>query len=897
MMKDSRNNLFSIAIIAGVMLCFFFRPIFLGETISRVGLLAEYDALYNPSIKNAVFSCQYDPSLYQLQAPVTYELDTLRKNGNIIPLWNHKNGCGYPMIGDPQSFLFSPVRFLFPTTNLYLYNLGIAFRIFLTATGMFFLARALGFLPWISLLCGLSFALSPWQLTYLELPFEFWLYPFVFWTFTRLGQEPSIRKGLYSALPCALYMFVMHPECSFFSIVLASIWSLILAWQNNRLVKGLLALSTCAIATFCLSAPMLLPFAEYYFHSDCYKSDSLHLGALPFKWYAPFVNLIFPIQSFESPFLGIVVAVLLPFSLLASLRKLAPILGLLFLSFFTIAQLPPLSFLFQVSPFNKLMPVYCLPVFMIMILLASALGAQAIYSKYSRQNLVLLLVACIVIVPLAKFTSLLPETRWAPLLTPIKYDGQEWLFCLMALIAMILFSLIYFFQRNRGKREILACILVLLNTATLLKPAFSAVPTRPQFQYSNFPIISFLKEKNKNNERITATGLHTFLANTNQIYSLSDFRLYNPFFPERYLDYFHAAGANQYDLYLHCLQNPLNKLLDMAGVRYLISRFPPFGQDDRNLPFNKQPISPEFDITGINLLDTKINYFPAREAVLGLLKWKIQDPVSKYFGAQFVLTDDNNKTLWISEALLLDSKGYDGHQQEMVLAVNVPRHISEGTRLKVKLLVRENKIADAKIRSCIDLFSFQKRSATTQENVLNNFVVLFEDINGIRLYENLKALPKAYIVHQAMAVKNKEEALSLLKSDKIDCQKQIVIESENPIFNDNVSLDPPLVVQKQDKLEIRFSALADGYMVITQTYYPGWVAKLNGKETPVLRANYLFSCVKFQKNEKGETQILTLEFKPVTYTLGVTLFLLCITAIFVTASTARLPLSNKTCNK
>lgn len=884
-MKPDKNTFISVAVILVVMICFFSPTIFSGKPVSRIGLLNEYDAIYNPSIKSSVLSFQYDPSLYHLQAPITYQLSQMRKT-QAVPLWNPLNGCGYPMIGDPQSFLFSFIRFLFPTTNMHLYNLGIVLRICMTALGMFFLARSLGFIPAFSATIGLAYALCPWQLTYLELPFEFWLYPFVFWTFTRLGQEPTVRRAIWSGIATAIYVLTMHPECSFFSISLASLWCLILGLQNKQFLKCVMSLSICAGITFCLSAPMLLPFLEYYQHSDCYKTELHQMGALPFKWFTLFINLIFPVQSHDSPFLGIVVAVMLPFAVAAPLSRLAPVLTVLLTSFFIIAQLPPVSFLFQISPFNHLLPIYCLPVFLIMILLSSTLGMEALYTKYGRGNLVLFLIFSIIAVPLSRLTSLIGETRWAPLLAPLKFDFQEWLFCLLALIGLVLATLLYFFQRHRKNRQAVTYLILILNTVTLLKPAFAAMPVRAPFQFYNHPVIGCLQKNNKNGERMTATGLHTLLSNTNAIYGLSDLRMYNPFFPERYLDFFQAAGGKQYDLYLYCLQNPLNKLLDIANVRYIISRFPPFREEDRKLPMPElQNLKADLDISGIRLLKARLNYFPQRKAVLGILNWKVQEPVSALYSAQFILTDSKGKMLWESESLPLDSKRQDGHEQEMILALNVPDNISAGSTLKVKVQVGEK---------AVELFSFIKTApALSQKD--ESFDILYEDnVNGMRLYQNKHVLPRAYIVHQVLQASSKEECLAILQSDNFEPDSKVVLERNMNGFSSNKNLvaKEPRVSDTKNGLKIEFESEDNGFLVVSSTFYPGWKASLNGKSAELLRANYLFSAAEVKK---GKNQILLLEFKPDSFSLGTSLFIAAAIACAAGLLFLSLPLSNKSC--
>jgi uncharacterized membrane protein YfhO len=51
-----------------------------------------------------------------------------------------------------------------------------------------------------------------------------------------------------------------------------------------------------------------------------------------------------------------------------------------------------------------------------------------------------------------------------------------------------------------------------------------------------------------------------------------------------------------------------------------------------------------------------------------------------------------------------------------------------------------------------------------------------------------------------------------------------------------VSYDP-------NSLEIAVESAEDGYLFLSDPYYPGWQAELDGEVVPILRANYAFRAV------------------------------------------------------
>ena len=51
-------------------------------------------------------------------------------------------------------------------------------------------------------------------------------------------------------------------------------------------------------------------------------------------------------------------------------------------------------------------------------------------------------------------------------------------------------------------------------------------------------------------------------------------------------------------------------------------------------------------------------------------------------------------------------------------------------------------------------------------------------------------------------------------------------------------------MDESEHARISVRAQADGYLVVADTWYPGWVASVDGTEVPIERANLLFRAVR-----------------------------------------------------
>ncbi|TET33562.1 MAG: hypothetical protein E3J72_16515 [Planctomycetota bacterium] len=119
--------------------------------------------------------------------------------------------------------------------------------------------------------------------------------------------------------------------------------------------------------------------------------------------------------------------------------------------------------------------------------------------------------------------------------------------------------------------------------------------------------------------------------------------------------------------------------------------------------------------------------------------------------------------------------------------------------------------------------------------------------NELVIWENLDALPRAYCVTKARLENENREAGSILFSKDFDPRREIILLAED----ENLKLDgketPPeaeLVECKPRRVKIKLKNTTQAaYLVLTDSYAHGWSAKVDGKDTPVYRANLLFRAV------------------------------------------------------
>ena len=105
-------------------------------------------------------------------------------------------------------------------------------------------------------------------------------------------------------------------------------------------------------------------------------------------------------------------------------------------------------------------------------------------------------------------------------------------------------------------------------------------------------------------------------------------------------------------------------------------------------------------------------------------------------------------------------------------------------------------------------------------------------------------LPRAFVVGAAEEVRGPGPAFDRIKSPDFDPAKIVyLIAAPQP-----TAADPgasPAVVTRGDTetVTVRVTTTGAGYLVLSDAYYPGWEATVNGRPTPVLQADLAFRAV------------------------------------------------------
>jgi hypothetical protein len=153
------------------------------------------------------------------------------------------------------------------------------------------------------------------------------------------------------------------------------------------------------------------------------------------------------------------------------------------------------------------------------------------------------------------------------------------------------------------------------------------------------------------------------------------------------------------------------------------------------------------------------------------------------------------------------------------------------------------------------------------------FVAVFADDPQVDIYLNQGALPRALLLGQAVSAADREAAWAALHEPTFDPASTVVVEDGKPpvagVRPLDTSPEGAISFQSYDLNEIALAVETKGeaYLVLSEVYYPGWQATVDGQATPLYRANYAFRALRLAP---GSHQV-RLSFAPLSWRVGVAL--------------------------
>ena len=121
----------------------------------------------------------------------------------------------------------------------------------------------------------------------------------------------------------------------------------------------------------------------------------------------------------------------------------------------------------------------------------------------------------------------------------------------------------------------------------------------------------------------------------------------------------------------------------------------------------------------------------------------------------------------------------------------------------------------------------------------------------VEVLENREALPRAWIVHSAAQVAQRE-TLKLLRSGAVDPRQTALLEQTPPnlAYPEDASADrAEVTTYEADRMRLKTATGASGLLVLSEAYYPAWKAYVDGQPVPLYAADHVLRAVPLPAGE------------------------------------------------
>ncbi|MCG3147277.1 MAG: hypothetical protein PCFJNLEI_00716 [Verrucomicrobiae bacterium] len=142
---------------------------------------------------------------------------------------------------------------------------------------------------------------------------------------------------------------------------------------------------------------------------------------------------------------------------------------------------------------------------------------------------------------------------------------------------------------------------------------------------------------------------------------------------------------------------------------------------------------------------------------------------------------------------------------------------------------------------------------------------LIVESNGLRLYRNEQALPRFFFVtHAEVIPSHPAVSARLIQSDFNPRTTVVLEESPPPLSGGGTQAEIQVSQYRGGRVDLAVTTTSAGLLVISDTYYPGWKAWVDGKPTKIFRANSALRAIYLPAGQ----HLVKLRFVPVTFLVG-----------------------------
>lgn len=884
-----------------LLLVFFEKPIFHNKVLASTDILF----LFMPFNEERpddfqVYNAISPDTVVQFLPWLQFQRDELRQGR--LPLWNPYASAGVPHLANGQSAVFFPLSWLF-----YLFEFSFALlisaflKLYMAGLLTYYYLRAIRLEPLAALFGAVAFMFCGYHVLWLGWPHSnvsiFLPGLFLFIERATENKQPSLSYALL-AVVFALQFLGGHPETSLFLITVSSLYFLFKLGLNHlrlhhfrKTINHTLAFASAGAAGFLMAALQLFPFVEYLLQSAAWlERNYLEVNPHYLPW-SYLVLLIIP-NFYGNPvdgwatvnynesvmgYVGIFTVVMAVTAVLYWRDHLGRRYHFFFLGLVVMC----ITVVYRVGPVFDL--VTNLPLFrasanhrflMILAFALAVLGALGVNRMITagRAHFARLLIGLLVVGLVISLVD-----------TDLFQGHQDyvetylWIAALFVGGGVIVVGLRSWRLLPFSMAAFLLVIFLIADVVFMFGRRYESA-TDPALFYPANSILEFIDNQTTWERSFFADapfGSPNFPPNLGTYYGIPGIRSYDALELARYTQFQAVLGNFAGDWQSMTRWN--DRLLDLLNVKYLVTRVSPtfdyrIAQNKKNTPVGEitkdYTVGQVFKAESNNLAGIVLN--------MGTLERQNSEDIIFHLKPA-PDTDEILRSVTINASAIFDNEALlfnfdpiaDSRDQSYYFYLESPAstHGNAVTfwGMDQDVYPHGNAFINGQAFPGDVRFAIAYTKPESQ-----NYELVYQTAK-LQIFENMDVLPRSFIVTEAEVSRNDEEILATLSDPLFDFRSQVLLEDATALWPgsaETTTQEKPGTAEIQSYLpssiRIRTDSPSDGYLVLTDNYYPGWKALVDGQPQPIYRANYTFKAIPISA---GQHQVQFL-YDPLSFKLG-----------------------------
>jgi len=261
-----------------------------------------------------------------------------------------------------------------------------------------------------------------------------------------------------------------------------------------------------------------------------------------------------------------------------------------------------------------------------------------------------------------------------------------------------------------------------------------------------------------------------------------------------------------------------------------------------------------------------------------------------FFGNQYMVTFDSRQCFWdkemtsimknnpaasrittvghfeLNQGMAHDISNIGGYDANVIKEYSEFINLSDGKSIEDPRIVMEVR----QISKLTNLLNLKYLLLPANARIEHPAIKLVFNNSKYALFDNTQAIPRTFIVHEAKILSGRDAIFKELTSAEFNPLKYAILEEPSSLTrNINSGIypqepNPTIIEYSPNRVTIKATLLDDGYLVLGDTFYPGWNVYVDGKKSKILKTNYIMRSVFLKKGD----HIVKFVYEPKSFTIG-----------------------------